>query len=120
MFCLLCLICGNFAVAAGWLCKYFVYALSDPEIRTLESGRKVANFRIATNSSYNNDKGERVEDTQWHPIVAWGKLAEINEKFLTKGKKVAIEGKLVHRIYETKDGEKRYITEVNCDVLMIL
>jgi single-strand DNA-binding protein len=52
--------------------------------------------------------------------VAWGKLAEINEKFLTKGKKVAIEGKLVHRIYETKDGEKRYINEVNCDELMIL
>jgi single-strand DNA-binding protein len=120
MFCLLCLICGNFAVAACRLCKYCVYARADLEIRTLESGHKVANFRIATNSSYTNHKGERVEDTQWHPIVAWGKLAEINEKFLTKGKKVAIEGKLVHRIYETKDGEKRYITEVNCDELMIL
>jgi single-strand DNA-binding protein len=52
--------------------------------------------------------------------VAWGKLAEISEKHLTKGKKVAIEGKLVHRTYETKDGEKRYITEVNCDELMML
>lgn len=93
---------------------------ADPEIRTLDSGRKVANFRIATNSSYTNDKGERVEDTQWHPIVAWGKLAEISEKHLTKGKKVAIEGKLVHRSYEAKDGEKCYITEVNCDELMML
>jgi single-strand DNA-binding protein len=93
---------------------------ADPEIRTLESGRKVAIFRVATNSSYTNDKGERVEDTQWHPIVAWGKLAEISEKHLTKGKKVAVEGKLVHRTYETKDGEKRYITEVNCDELMML
>ena len=93
---------------------------ADPEIKTLESGRKVANFRIATNSSNTNDKGERVEDTQWHSIVAWGKLAEISEKQLTKGKKVAIEGKLVNRIHETKDGEKRYITEVNCEKLMIL
>ena len=93
---------------------------ADSEIRTLDSGRKVANFRIATNSSYTNDKGERVEDTQWHPIVAWGKLTEISEKHLTKGKKVAIEGKLVLRSYEAKDGEKRYITEVNCDELMML
>ena len=93
---------------------------ADPEIRTLESGRKVANFRIATNSSCTNDMGERVEDTQWHPIVAWGKLAEISEKHFTKGKKVAIVGKLVHRTYETKDGEKCYITEVNCEELMIL
>ena len=61
---------------------------ADPEIRTLDSGRKVAIFRIATNSSYTNDKGERVEDTQWHPIVAWGKLAKISEKHLTKGKKL--------------------------------
>ena len=93
---------------------------TDSEIRTLESGRKVANFRIATNSSYTNDKGERAEDTQWHPIVAWGKLKEISEKHFTKGNKVAIVGKLVHRTYETKDGEKRYITEANCDELMML
>ena len=93
---------------------------TDSEIGTLESGRKVANFRIATNSSYTNDKGERAEDTQWHPIVAWGKLKEISEKHFTKGKKVAIVGKLVHRTYETKDGEKRYITEANCDELMML
>ena len=80
----------------------------------------MAIFRVATNSSYTNDKGERVEDTQWHPIVACGKLAEISDKHLTKVKKVAIEGKLVHRNYETKDGEKRYVTEVNCDELMML
>ena len=93
---------------------------ADPEIRSLESGSKVANFRIATNSVYTNEKGERKEDTQWHPIVAWGKLAEISEEHLTKGKKVAIEGKLVHRTYETKDGDKRYITEILCDELMML
>jgi len=93
---------------------------ANPEIRSLESGRKVANFRIATNSVYTNEKGERKEDTQWHPIVAWGKLAEISEEHLTKGKKVAIEGKLVHRTYETKDGDKRYVTEILCDELMML
>ena len=93
---------------------------ADPEIRSLASGRKVANFRIATNSVYTNEKGERKEDTQWHPIVAWGKLAEISEEHLTKGKKVAIEGKLVHRTYETKDGDKRYVTEILCDELMML
>ena len=93
---------------------------ADPEIRSLESGRKVANFRIVTNSTYTNEKGERKEDTQWHPIVAWGKLAEICEEHLTKGKKVAVEGKLVHRTYETKDGDKRYVTEILCDELMML
>lgn len=93
---------------------------ADPEIRSLESGRKVANFRIATNSTHTNEKGERKEDTQWHPIVAWGKLAEICEEHLTKGKKVAVEGKLVHRTYETKDGDKRYVTEILCDELMML
>ena len=93
---------------------------ADPEIRSLESGRKVANFRIATKSVYTNEKGERKEDTQWHPIVAWGKLTEISEEHLTKGKKVAIEGKLVHRTYEKKDGDNRYVTEILCDELMML
>ena len=93
---------------------------ADPEIRSLESGRKVANFRIATNSTCTNEKGELKEDTQWHPIVAWGKLAEICEEHLTKGKKVAVEGKLGHRTYETKDGDKRYVTEILCDELMML
>ena len=93
---------------------------ADPEIRSLESGLKVANFRITTNSTYTNEKGELKEDTQWHPIVAWGKLAEICEEHLIKGKKVAVEGKLVHRTYETKDGDKRYVTEILCDELMML
>lgn len=93
---------------------------AEPEIISLESGLKVANFRITTNSTLRTKKGERKEDTQWHPIVAWGKLAEICEEHLTKGKKVAVEGKLVHRTYETKDGDKRYVTEILCDELMML
>ena len=92
----------------------------DPEIVNLESGNKLAKFSIATSDSYKNAQGEKVEDTQWHNIVAWGKTAEIVENYLTKGKQVAIEGKLTHRSYETKEGEKRYITEVRCNELLML
>lgn len=93
---------------------------NDPEIVTLDSGSKLAKFNIATSDSYKNTQGERVEETQWHHIVAWGKTAEIVENFLTKGKQVAIDGKLVHRSYETKEGEKRYITEIKCNELLML
>ena len=93
---------------------------SDPEIVNMESGAKLAKFFIATNETYKNAKGEKVEDTQWHNIVAWGKTAEIVESYLTKGKEVAIEGKLTNRSYETKTGEKRYITEVKCNELLML
>lgn len=93
---------------------------NDPEIINLESGKMLAKFTIATNESYKNNKGEKVTDTQWHNVVAWGKTAEIIEKYLTKGKEVAIEGKLTSRSYETKEGEKRYITEVVCNELLML
>ena len=92
----------------------------DPEIVNLEGGTKLAKFSIATTDSYKNAKGEKVDDTQWHNIVAWGKTAEIVENYLAKGKQVAIEGKLTHRSYETKEGEKRYITEVRCTELLML
>ena len=92
----------------------------DPEIVNLESGSKLAKFSLATSDSYKNAKGEKVEDTQWHNIVAWGKTAEIVENYLAKGKQVAIEGKLVHRSYENKEGEKRYITEIKCNELLML
>ncbi|WP_373519033.1 single-stranded DNA-binding protein [Pricia sp.] len=92
----------------------------DPEIVTLESGSKLAKFSIATSDYYKNANGEKVEDTQWHNIVAWGKTAEIVESYLTKGKQVAIEGKLIHRTYETKEGEKKYFTEIKCNELLML
>lgn len=85
---------------------------NDPEVKTFDGGKKVANLTIATNESYRNDKGEKVEQTEWHRIVAWGKTAEIVEKYVSKGKEIAIEGKLTHRSYDDKNGEKRYITEV--------
>ena len=93
---------------------------NDPEIVTLESGKKLAKFSIATNESYKNNKGERVTDTQWHNVVAWGKTAEIIESFVTKGKEVAIEGKLTTRSWEDKEGQKRYTTEVVCNELLML
>jgi single-strand DNA-binding protein len=92
----------------------------DPEIKNLDGGKKVANFTIATNDSYKNDKGEKVEQTEWHKVVAWGKTAEIIEKYVTKGKEIAIEGKLTHRSYDDKNGEKRYITEVVANDLLLL
>ena len=92
----------------------------DPEIINLESGKTLAKFSIATNESYKNAQGEKVTDTQWHNIVAWGKTAQIIEKYVTKGKEVAIEGKLATRSWEDKDGMKRYITEVVCSELLML
>ena len=93
---------------------------NDPEIINLESGKTLAKFSIATNESYKNAKGEKITDTQWHNVVAWGKTAEIIEKYVTKGKEVAIEGKLTSRSYETKEGENRYVTEVVCNELLML
>ncbi len=93
---------------------------NDPEIINLESGKKLAKFSIATNESYKNAQGELVKDTQWHNIVAWGKTAEIIEKYLLKGNEVAIEGKLTSRSYETKEGDKRYVTEIVCNELLML
>jgi len=93
---------------------------NEPEITNLESGKKVAKFSIATNESYKDSKGEKVTNTQWHNIVAWGKIAEIVEKYVGKGKEVALEGKLTSRSYETKEGEKRYVTEVVIDEILLL
>lgn len=92
----------------------------DPEVRTFENGKKVANFSIATTDTYKNQKGEKVQDTQWHNLVIWGKLADIAEKYLKKGNEIAIEGKLVHRAFETSKGEKKYVSEINVNDLVML
>lgn len=91
----------------------------DPEIRNFDSGKKMATFTIATNEIYYNNKGEKVEDVQWHNVVVWGKKADVVENYLKKGSEIAMEGKLINRSYE-KDGEKRYITEVNLNELQML
>jgi len=91
-----------------------------PEIITLESGKKLARFSLATNDSYKNAKGERIDYTDWHSLVAWGKTADIVEKYLTKGKEIAVAGKLSTRSYETNEGEKRYVTEIICNEILML
>ena len=93
---------------------------NNPEIVNLDSGKKIAKFSIATNESYKNAQGETIKDTQWHNLVAWGKTADIIEKYLQKGNEVAIEGKLVNRNFDDKDGNKRYVTEVLVNELLML
>ncbi len=93
---------------------------NDPEIKNFDGGRKLANLTIATNDSYKNDKGEKIETTEWHKVVAWGKTADLIEKYVTKGNQIGIEGKLTHRSYDDKNGEKRYITEVVVNEVLLL
>jgi single-strand DNA-binding protein len=91
-----------------------------PEVKTLDGGNKLARLSLATNETYKNAKGEKVTETQWHNVIAWGKTAEIVEKYFTKGLEVMIEGKLINRNYTDKEGVKRYVTEVQASELLIL
>jgi single-strand DNA-binding protein len=91
-----------------------------PEIKTLDSGKKMARFSIATNENYRNAKGEKVVETQWHNVVAWGKVADIAEKYLAKGKEVVIEGKLITRSYNDKQGNKKAVTEIEVNELLMM
>mgnify|MGYP006274015023 CR=1 FL=1 len=92
---------------------------NDPEVKNFESGKKMATFSLATNETYYNNKGDKVEDTQWHNIVVWGKKSDIVEQYLKKGSEIAMEGKLINRSYE-KNGEKKYITEISLNELQML
>lgn len=92
----------------------------NPEVKKLDGGSSVAKFTLATNESYVNKKGDKIENTQWHNIVAWGKTAELVEQLLAKGKEVMIEGKLTSRSWDDKDGNKRYITEVVANEFLLL
>jgi len=84
----------------------------DPEVRTLDKGNKVATFRLATSENFTSKDGSKQEQTQWHNVVAWGNLATICEKYLKKGKEVAIDGRLTYRSYEDKTGTKRTNAEI--------
>ena len=92
----------------------------EPTITNLESGKKVVRFSLATNEHYKDAKGEKQTDTNWHNVVAWGKTAEIIEKYVTKGKEIAIDGKLTTRSYEDNEGIKRYVTEVLVSEILLL
>lgn len=93
---------------------------ANPDIRTTEAGKKWARLNMATSDNYRNAQGEKVTDTQWHNIIAWGKNAELAEKYLVKGSNLAIEGKLVSRSYTDKSGVKKYITEVQVNEILLL
>ena len=89
------------------------------EIVNLEKGI-IAKVSLATSDYYTNAKGEKVEDTQWHSLVAFGKVAEIFQKYVEKGKEIAIEGKLSYRNYEDPEGKKHYITEIRVEELLLI
>jgi len=91
-----------------------------PEVKTTESGKTMATLSIATTDRYKDSNGEKQENTQWHRVVAWGKTAEIAEKYLKKGSRIAIEGRLNNRSYDDTNGEKKYITEVVATELLML
>lgn len=91
----------------------------DPELINTEKGKKLARFSVATNENYRNASGDKITETQWHNLVAWGKVADIAEKYLKKGTEVAIEGKLINRNYLDKEGNKKYITEVQVNEILL-
>lgn len=92
----------------------------EPTITNLESGKKVARFSIATHDNYEDNKGKKQTDTNWHTVVAWSKTAEIVESYVAKGKEVGIVGKLKTRTYTTEDGNQRYVTEVVASEVLLL
>lgn len=93
---------------------------TDPEVRHLESGAAVAQFRLATNEFYKDKQGNRVERTEWHNIVAWRGLAEMVEKYVKKGQSIYVEGKIRTRQYQDKDQQTRYVTEIVADEITML
>ncbi|MCB9170971.1 MAG: single-stranded DNA-binding protein [Flavobacteriales bacterium] len=94
---------------------------ADPEVRHLQNGATVANFRLATSETYKDRQtGEKREQTEWHNVVAWRGLGEITEKYLRKGSKVYVEGKLRTRQWQDRDGNARYTTEVQADNMTLL
>lgn len=93
---------------------------TSPEVKETSGGKKVARFSLATNDRYRNNKGEQVEDTQWHNIVIWGKLADVVEKYCNKGNEIALEGKITSRSWEDQSGTRRYMTEILVNDLLLL
>lgn len=93
---------------------------SDPEVITFDSGKKKVNLSLATSDNYYDAHGEKVEQTQWHNVIGWGKTADIAEKYLRKGSEIAVDGKVQYRSYDDKNGEKKYITEIVINEMLML
>ena len=92
----------------------------DPEVKIFDSGKKKVRLSLATSENYKNSKGDKVEQTQWHNLILWGKPADIAEKYLQKGSELAIEGRLTYRSYEDSNGDKKFITEILVNDLVML
>ncbi len=84
----------------------------EPEVKTFDNGNKVATFSLATSEKRKNQKGEYLEETTWHNLVVWGKQVDTIEKYVNKGDRLSIEGRITNRSYEAKDGTTKYITEI--------
>lgn len=93
---------------------------SNPEIKKFDNGKVLARINLATTERYKDESGKQITDTQWHHITAWGSLANTIEKYLKKGSEVVIQGKLVYRNYENKEGKKQYITEIVASEVIML
>lgn len=93
---------------------------ADPEVRYTSNGNPVANFRMATSETWNDKQGQRQERTEWHRIVAWGKLGELCGQYLAKGRLVCVEGRLQTRQWEDRDGNKRQTTEIQAKDVQFL
>jgi single-strand DNA-binding protein len=93
---------------------------NDPEMKMTDGGYKLAKVSLATNESYKNGKGEKVTETIWHNLVAWGKTAEFMTKYLQKGSEVVVEGKLINRNYTDKTGVKKFVSEIQVNDLLIV
>ncbi|MBT8255312.1 MAG: single-stranded DNA-binding protein [Bacteroidia bacterium] len=92
----------------------------DPEIINFEDGNKLAKFSMATDDSYKDKKGQKVERAYWHNVVVRGGLVNVVENYVIKGQEIAIEGKLTNRSYEDKEGTTKYVTEIQCNELLLL
>ncbi len=92
----------------------------DPEVKQVSNGNKMARFSLATSETYKNQKGEKVTETQWHNLVIWGSLADVAEKYLKKGKQIAVEGKLEHNSYDDKDGNRKFYTQIKVNDMIML
>lgn len=92
----------------------------NPEVKTTEAGKKLVRFSVATNETYKNANGDKVTETQWHNLVAWGKVADVAEKYLSKGSEVVVDGKLISRNYTDKEGAKKTVTEVQVNEMLML
>jgi single-strand DNA-binding protein len=93
---------------------------NEPDVKTLQDGKKVARFSLATKDNYKDAQGNIKGDTDWHQLVAWGSIAELIENYCKKGASIYVEGKLKTRSYESEDGKKIYVTEVVINEIVFL